>query len=137
MKQSDVVIYTIILIGMMASATGILIMTEDSRPPTSVNIDQDATFSGYIDREGGYRYHSIRVYENVSRIHFVLKSPDNDFDLYGSYDELPSISSYDFRGYESGDENMYVEDPEAGIWQLMVHSYSGTGHYTLIIKYEY
>ncbi len=112
-----------------------LMITNDA--PSPVVIDENATFSGYIEREGGQRLHTIRVTDNVTSIHFVLKCPGSDFDLYGRYDELPSLSAYDFRGYLSGGEDLYYSDPQPGIWHLMVSSFSGTGHYDLIIEFGY
>ena len=123
------------MLGVITSAIGILMITDNR--PAPVNIDESATYSGYIGTEGDIRYHSIRVYDNVSSIHFILRCPGSDFDLYGSLEELPSITTYDFRGYESGGEDFYVDYPAEGIWNLMVRSYSGTGQYSLIIEFEY
>ncbi|MHA1135066.1 MAG: hypothetical protein ACTSSE_01110 [Candidatus Thorarchaeota archaeon] len=100
-------------------------------------INENATFSGNYEREGDTRFHSIRVPENVTSIHFILECPGVDFDLYGSYGELPSTENYDIIGYSSTGENFYHENPEPGIWHLMIHSYSGMGHYDLIIEFEY
>jgi len=123
------------MLGVIASAIGILMIT-DNRPPP-VNIDENATFSGYIGIEGDQRYHSIRVYENVSSIHLVLTCPGSDFDLYCSQGELPSVSYFDYSAYDIGGEDFSIENPEEGIWHLMVRSYSGTGQYTLTIDFEY
>ena len=109
----------------------------DSQAPAPVVIDENATFSGFIDVERDYRLHSIRVYENVTSIHVVLSCPGVDFDLYGRLGDLPSTDYYDFRGIQSGGEEVYYDFPNHGIWHLMVRSYSGVGHYDLIIEFEY
>ena len=126
-------IISIILIAIVG--VGIFVYGFSVDQPPTVVIDDNATFTGYLEYEGDTRYHSFRVYENVTRIHFILKCPGNDFDLYGSYGELPSTNDYYFRGYESGGENFNYDYPDPGIWHLMVHSYSGVGHYDLIIEF--
>ena len=124
------------MIGLIVTALAAAV-TFGSVRPAPIVLDENASFTGYIEIEGTSRFHSIRICENVTRIHLVLNCPGNDFDLYGSWGELPSSSDYDFRGYESGGENLNYDEPEPGIWHLMVTSYSGIGHYDLIIEFEY
>lgn len=135
MKRGDA-IYAVALIGLIVTALAAVLVFDTEQPPPIV-LDENATFSGYILSEGDYRLHSIRIYENVTSMHFVLNCPGKDFDLYGRIGELPTTSDYDFLGYESGGENINIDEPEPGIWHLMVHSYSGIGHYDLIIEFEY
>ena len=135
MKRGDA-IYAVALIGLIVTALAAVLVFDTEQPPPIV-LDENATFSGYILSEGDYRLHSIRIYENVTSMHFVLNCPGKDFDLYGRIGELPTTSDYDFLGYESGGENINIDEPEPDIWHLMVHSYSGIGHYDLIIEFEY
>ena len=128
-------ICAIVLIGLLG--TGIIGLILDTERPAPIVIDANATFSGFIENEGESRLHSIRVFENVTGIHFVLNCPGRDFDLYGRLGEIPTSSLYDFRGYQSGGEDFYYDFPEPGIWHLLVDSYSGTGHYDLIIEFDY
>ena len=134
MKRGNA-ICVIVLIGLIG--TGIIGLMLGSNRPAPVVIDANATFSGFIESEQETRYHSIRVYENMTRIHFILKCGWNDFDLYGRLGELPSRSYYDFAGILSGGEDFYYNNPEPGIWHLMVYTFSGSGHYDLIIEFEY
>ncbi len=124
------------MIGLIVTALAAAV-TFGSQRPAPIVLDENASFTGYIENEGAFRFHSIRIYENVTGIHFVLNCPGNDFDLYGRLGELPSLSEYDFRGYQNGGENLNYYEPEPGIWYLMVTSYSGIGHYDLIIEFEY
>jgi hypothetical protein len=105
--------------------------------PAPVVINENATFSGNLEVEGDTRYHSMRIYDNVTGIHFTLNCGWNDFDLYGRYDNLPSRSYYDFSGINSGGENFNFDEPKDGILHLMVYSYTGTGHYDIIIEFYY
>jgi hypothetical protein len=105
--------------------------------PAPVVIDPNATFSGYIESEQETRFHSMRVHENVTGIHFILSCGWNDFDLYGRLGELPSRSYYHFSSIASGGEDYYYSYPEPGIWHLMIYTYSGTGQYNLYIEFNY
>jgi hypothetical protein len=105
--------------------------------PQQVIIDENATFSGFIEAEKESRFHSLRVYENITGIHFILKCGWNDFDLYGRTGALPSRSYSDFSSIASGGENYYYDSPEVGILHLMIYSYTGSGHYDLIIEFDY
>ncbi|MHA1930801.1 MAG: PPC domain-containing protein [Candidatus Thorarchaeota archaeon] len=135
MKRSNA-IYAVVMIGLIVTALAAAV-TFGSQRPVPVVLDENATFSGYIENEGAFRLHSIRIFENVTRIHLVLNCPGNDFDIYGRLGELPSLSEYNFRGYQNGGEDLNYYEPESGIWHLMVRSYSGIGHYDLIIEFEY
>ena len=134
MKRGNL-ICAIVLIGLIV--TGIAALIYDIGSPTPIVLNEDATFSGYIQSDDDFRLHSIRVYANVTRIHCVLNCPGKDFDLYARLGVVPTLSFYNFRGYTSGGEDIYYDLPEAGIWHIMVHAYSGTGHYDLIIEFEY
>ncbi len=115
----------------------IIIFLEDYQTSSPYIENNNATFSGNIEREGDSRFHSIRISENVTRIHCILQCGGVDFDLYGRFGEIPSLDDYDFIGYTGEGENLYYDYPIPGILQLMVHSYSGTGHYDLTVKFEY
>ena len=128
---------TIAVILIVIVGVGILGYSLTVNRPAQVVIDENATFSGYIEGEQESRYHSFRVYENVSSIHFVLKCGWNDFDIYGRLGELPSRSYNHFSGINSGGEDFHYDDPEPGIWHVMIYTYAGAGHYDLIIEFEY
>lgn len=114
-----------------------ILFLEDSNNTSPYVENSNATFSGNIKQEGDSRIHSLRIYDNVTRIHFILQCGGVDFDLYGRFGELPTSSEYDFRGYNSGGEDLFFDYPEPGIMHLMVYSYSGIGHYDLFIELEY
>ncbi|MEM4292870.1 MAG: pre-peptidase C-terminal domain-containing protein, partial [Thermoplasmata archaeon] len=67
----------------------------------------------------------------------VLDGPNGaDFDLYVKKGALPTISSYDARGYtNSADEQVSISNP-AGTYYIMVNRYSGSGSYTITATVE-
>jgi hypothetical protein len=55
-----------------------------------------------------------------------------DFDSYGKQGSQPTTSSYTWRGYTSTNpEVVTYANPAAGLWYIMVKSYSGTGSFTI------
>jgi hypothetical protein len=132
-RQTGLVV--LILTALVTCAILAVIFTETGVPIGIQNTD--STFSGNIEYEGDNRYHSIRVGDNATRMHCVLNCGGSDFDLYGSFHTTPTTDSYDFLGYEVGGEDLYYENPQSGIWNLMVHAFSGIGHYDLNVVIEY
>jgi hypothetical protein len=68
----------------------------------------------------------------------VLTNPSgSDFDLYGRLGSAPTTSTYDWRGYTSGAEDVTFNNPGAGRWYVMPRSYSGSGSYQLTVTVTY
>jgi len=79
----------------------------------------------------------IEVDADCVSMHAVLTCGYADFDLYGRLGAQPTTSTYDWRGYTSGGEEVTYNDPGAGTWYIMVRSYSGSGPYTLTVTLTY
>lgn len=90
-------------------------------------------FQGYLENEGDIAYHYITIPEGATEVHMILTCSNNDFDLYGGLGYQPTTSSYDFRGFSYGSEDLTFHEITPGSWTLMVHSYEGVGLYRLII----
>ncbi|NWF94805.1 MAG: pre-peptidase C-terminal domain-containing protein [Candidatus Thorarchaeota archaeon] len=80
---------------------------------------------------------TIVVDANAQSMYSVLTCGSADFDLYGRLGAAPTTSTYDWRGYTSGGEEVTFNAPGAGTWYIMVRSYSGTGSYTLTVTVTY
>ncbi len=79
----------------------------------------------------------IVVDANCESMHAVLTCGSADFDLYGRLGAEPTTSTYNWRGYTSGGEDVTYSNPGAGVWYIMVRSYSGTGSYALTVSLTY
>ncbi len=95
--------------------------------------DEITLFTNSLSAPGDEEVHSIEVPESTVSMHLVLDCGSNDFDLYGGLGYVPTISSYDFRGYSTTGEDLLIENPGAGTWYLMVRAYSGSGLYSLTV----
>jgi hypothetical protein len=75
----------------------------------------------------------IIVGDNAESMRTVLTCGSADFDVYGRLGAEPTTSTYDWRGYTSGGEDVTFNVPGEGTWYIMVRSYSGTGSYDLTV----
>jgi hypothetical protein len=80
---------------------------------------------------------TIEVEADALSMYSVLTCGSADFDLYGRRGAEPTTSTYDWRGYTSGGEEVTFNNPGAGTWYIMVRSYSGTGSYGLTVTITY
>ncbi|MFW9979178.1 MAG: S8 family serine peptidase [Candidatus Thorarchaeota archaeon] len=80
---------------------------------------------------------TIQVDSDAESMYSVLTCGSADFDLYGRLGAAPTTSTYDWRGYTSGGEEVTFNNPGAGTWYIMVRSYSGTGAYSLTVTITY
>jgi len=76
---------------------------------------------------------TIAVPANTASMYAVLTCGTADFDLYGRLGSAPTTSTYDWRGYTSGGEEVTTDLPGVGTWYIMVQVYSGSGSYQLTV----
>jgi hypothetical protein len=91
-------------------------------------------YSGLLSATGDVDYYKINVSSGSTKIDVVLDGPSSgcDFDLYVKYNQRPTTSSYDGRGYtSSSDETVTINSPSTGYYYIMPRSYSGSGSYTI------
>ncbi|TXT55330.1 MAG: hypothetical protein BAJATHORv1_40241 [Candidatus Thorarchaeota archaeon] len=93
--------------------------------------------TGHLSDNHESDYYTLNVNEIGATFEATLLCYGNDFDLYGKLNAAPTTSNYDWRGYASGDEELTIEDINEGTWHIMVHQYSGTGNYHLIVDVIY
>jgi YD repeat-containing protein len=89
--------------------------------------------SGSISASGGSVMYQITVPSGCTSMLTVVSDPTSaDFDSYGKQGSQPTTSSYTWRGYTSNHpESVTYANPAAGVWYIMVKSYSGTGSFTI------
>jgi len=101
---------------------------------SDIELTSGVAYSESLSATGDVDYYKINVPSGSTKLDVVLDGPSSgcDFDLYVKYNERPTTSSYDGRGYtNSADETVTINSPSTGYYYIMAHSYSGSGSYTL------
>ncbi len=93
--------------------------------------------SSSLSATGDTEMWTIEVAADAVSMHSVLTCGTNDYDLYGRLGAEPTTSTYDWRGYTSGGEDVTYDNPGQGTWYIMVRSYSGSGSYELTVTITY
>lgn len=91
------------------------------------------TSTGSLAAQGATEMWNIVVPSDTASMEAILTCGSADFDLYGRLGAEPTTSTYDWRGYTGGGEEVTTSNPGAGTWYIMVRSYSGTGSYQLTV----
>ncbi|MFW9924616.1 MAG: PPC domain-containing protein, partial [Candidatus Thorarchaeota archaeon] len=108
-----------------------------STPPTYPELTSGVPATGSLAATGATYVYKMTVGTDCTQMYSVLTCGSADFDLYGRYNAVPTTSTYTWRGYTSGGEEVTYASPTAGTWYIMVRSYSGTGPYTLTVTLTY
>ncbi|TFG34865.1 hypothetical protein EU527_01445 [Candidatus Thorarchaeota archaeon] len=100
-------------------------------------LENGVTVTSSLAATGATEMWTIQVDANAESMRSVLTCGSADFDLYGRLGAPPTTSTYDWRGYTSGGEDVTFNTPGAGTWYIMVRSYSGSGSYQLTATVTY
>lgn len=104
---------------------------EGDTPEPGVLKDGESASSS-LSGQGQTEMWTIDIPEGTTSMKTVLESASgNDYDVYGKQGEQPDTTVYDWRGYETGNEEVDFANPVSGKWFIMVRSYSGSGPYTI------
>jgi hypothetical protein len=94
------------------------------------------TSNGSLLNEDDIDFWEITIVNASSSMRVVLDCGDNDFDLYAAWNRYPTNIGYDWRSAAVGGEDYSFDDPEVGIWYIMVYAFSGTGPYEITVILE-
>ncbi|WP_057832304.1 M4 family metallopeptidase [Colwellia sp. TT2012] len=80
--------------------------------------------------------YTLQVTEGATALSFVTSGGQGDADLYVAFDREPTKSEYDYRPYESGnDETVTIALPKTGTYHVMVRAYSEFSDVALMAAY--
>jgi len=105
-------------------------------PPPDNALTSGVPVSGNLAAVGDTEMWTIQVTAGVASMYSVLTCGSSDFDLYGRLGAEPTTSTYDWRGYTSGGEEVSFAMPGEGTWYIMVRVYSGSGNYQLTVTLQ-
>jgi hypothetical protein len=101
-------------------------------PLENVEITYGQQIRGSLPASKEALYYYIKS-EEGQKIVLDLNGPlDTDFDLYVRYNERPTNFKYDYRSYSgSSKENIVIDAAKKGRYYILVHSFKGSGDFTL------
>jgi len=111
-------------------------VTVDNSGPDN-EITSGVPVTGTLTSVGQTEMWFIDVATNCEQMESILTCGNDDFDLYGRLGAEPTTSTYDWRGYTYGGEEVTTTNPGAGRWYIMVRDYSGSGAYELTVTLTY
>jgi hypothetical protein len=120
--------YTLFTCNSLVISNGV---TPPPPPPGDNVLTSGVPVSGSLT--SGSEMWTIVVPANTAAMDSVLTCGSADFDLYGRLGSEPTLTTYDWRGYTSGGEEVTYELPGTGTWYIMVQVYSGSGSYGLTV----
>ncbi len=100
-------------------------------------LENGVTATSSLAATGATEMWTIAVDADCTSMYSVLTCGSADFDLYGRRGAEPTTSTYDWRGYTGGGEEVTFNNPGSGTWYIMVRSYSGSGAYGLTVTLTY
>jgi hypothetical protein len=119
---------------MVAAIAAIASMTYGSGAIGLTNGVPVAGLSGGADTEVFYR---IAVPAGQGELQISISGGTGDCDLYVKRDGPPSLSNYDYRPYQAGnDETVAVTDPASGDWYILLRGHEAYGDVALVAGYK-
>ncbi|MBU2565620.1 MAG: pre-peptidase C-terminal domain-containing protein [Candidatus Thermoplasmatota archaeon] len=101
---------------------------------SDIELTSGVAYSDSLSATNDKDYYKINVPSGSTKLEVILDGPASgcDFDLYVKYNQRPTTSSYDGRGYtSSSDETVTINSPSTGYYYIMPYSYSGSGSYSI------
>ncbi len=93
--------------------------------------------TGISGSAGAEKFYRIDVPAGQDTLKISTSGGTGDVDLYVRRDSLPTTTSYDYRPYQAGNEEMVdVNNPPAGTWYIMLRGYSNYSGVTLKATYS-
>ncbi|MCU0916500.1 MAG: PPC domain-containing protein, partial [Planctomycetes bacterium] len=92
--------------------------------------------SGIAGGANTEKFYKIDVPANQQKLEIRMSGGTGDADMYVRRGAKPSTSDYDYRPYQTGnEESVAVDKPAAGTWYIMIRGYSAFSGITLMATY--
>lgn len=105
-------------------------------PPPSSPIGKD-TPTPVEGTKGSKKYFTVEVPEGAYDLQISTSGGTGDVDLYTRFASAPTTTTYDCRGYKSGNnEACTIALPSHGTWYVMLNGYSAYSGATLTVTWK-
>jgi len=87
--------------------------------------------------ESSEQFYKIEVPAGQTELEIKIAGGTGDADLYVRYGDLPTVSQYDYRPFNIGNnETVTISDPTVGTWFIMIRAYQTFSGLTLTATYS-
>jgi vibriolysin len=94
-------------------------------PAATVVLTNGVALTGQGASTGNWKHYKITVPASQTSLAIVMSGGTGDGDLYVKRGAQPSLTSYDYRPYLSGNnETVNVTNPVAGDWYISIYAYA-------------
>lgn len=102
-----------------------------------VNLTDGVALGSRSGTLGSAAYYKIEVPVDQTSLDIKTYGGTGDVDLYVRRGSLPTVSTYDYRPYQSGNtETVSITNPTAGTWYIMLHGYAAYSGVSLLADYN-
>ena len=106
-------------------------------PPPVVTLTNGVPYGGLADAQGGQRVFKLQVPSGQSQLVIRITGGNGDADLYVRFGAAPTRSTWDYRPYIGGNEEMVtVSSPASGDWYVMLDAFAPYSGVTLTAQYS-
>jgi hypothetical protein len=118
--------------------SGLNLLATYAPPTTVITLSNGVTVTGISGATNSVRYYRISVPSGQSTLTVQIWGGLGDCDLYVKRGSIPTLSSWDYRPYLTGNnETVTVNNPLAGDWYIMLHGWSSYSGVSLRATYAY
>lgn len=104
--------------------------------PSATTLTNNQSVSGISGSQGNQRFYRISVPSGQATLEFKISGGSGDCDLYVRRGSQPTLSSYDYRPYEGGnEETVSINNPVSGDWYVMLNGFSSYSGLSQTVSY--
>ncbi len=102
-----------------------------------ITLQNGVPVTGLSGTGGSQVFYVINVPAGQDLLEISISGGTGDCDMYVRHGAEPTLTSYDYRPYEVGnEETVLVETPASGSWYIMLRGYTGYAGLTLTATYS-
>jgi vibriolysin len=106
-------------------------------PAGTTTLSNGVAVTGISASTGTWKHYKITVPSGQSSLAIVMSGGTGDGDLYVKLGSQPTLSSYNYRPYLSGNnETVNVSNPTAGDWYISIYAYAAFSSVSLKATYS-
>ena len=121
-------------LAVLVAVLGMLATAAYAQP---VALTNGVPVTGISGSAGSEKFYKIEVPAGQDQLEISTSEGTGDVDLYVRRGSQPTTSSYDYRPYKVGnDEVVTVENPAAGTWYIMLKGYNAYAGVKLLAEYS-